>query len=115
MVAINMRKRKFAVMHGSFAADGVRDFLYDLSQGRGTVSLSSMSDLPEIKASKPWDGKDAPVRMRLPDNNRNFHIPICCMRCCEVLSISVLHHSLICLFKVYSSVFQGLCVFFSGM
>lgn len=65
MVAINSRKQKFAVMHGSFAADGVRDFLYDLSQGRGSVSLSSMTGLPEIKSSTPWDGKDAPVRYYL--------------------------------------------------
>ncbi|CDS42324.1 protein disulfide isomerase A6 [Echinococcus multilocularis] len=61
MVAISMRKQKFAVMHGSFATDGVRDFLYDLSQGRGSVSLNSMSTLPEIQSSAPWDGKDAPV------------------------------------------------------
>ncbi|KAL5962398.1 hypothetical protein TSMEX_009852, partial [Taenia solium] len=61
MVAINMRKQKFAVMHGSFSADGLRDFLYDLSQGRGSVSLNSMSALPEIQSSVPWDGKDAPV------------------------------------------------------
>lgn len=63
MVAINMRKQKFAVMHGSFSADGLRDFLYDLSQGRGSVSLNSMSALPEIQSSAPWDGKDAPVRI----------------------------------------------------
>ncbi|VDM17356.1 unnamed protein product [Hydatigera taeniaeformis] len=61
MVAINMRKQKFAVMHGPFAADGVRDFLYDLSQGRGSVSLNSMLALPEIQSSSPWDGKDAPM------------------------------------------------------
>ncbi|KAL5110157.1 hypothetical protein TcWFU_003841 [Taenia crassiceps] len=61
MVAINMRKQKFAVMHGSFSADGLRDFLYDLSQGRGSVSLNSMSALPEIQPSTPWDGKDAPL------------------------------------------------------
>lgn len=48
-------------MHGSFSADGIRDFLYELGQGRSSSTLSVMTSLPEIEDSKPWDGKDAPV------------------------------------------------------
>lgn len=74
MVAINPRKQKFAVMHGSFAADGVRDFLYDLSQGRGTSSLSTLTALPDVENSMPWDGKDAPVRQPTKANSVCFYI-----------------------------------------
>ncbi|VDD80433.1 unnamed protein product [Mesocestoides corti] len=61
MVAINMRKHKFAVMHGPFASEGIRDFLRDLSLGMSSVPLGTMSSLPEIQSSTPWDGKDALV------------------------------------------------------
>ncbi|VDL16197.1 unnamed protein product [Hymenolepis diminuta] len=61
LVTVNLRKQKYAVMHGSFSADGIRDFLYELGQGRSSSTLSVMTSLPEIEDSKPWDGKDAPV------------------------------------------------------
>ncbi|KAM3176443.1 hypothetical protein ACTXT7_006522 [Hymenolepis weldensis] len=61
LVTVNLRKQKYAVMHGSFSADGIRDFLYELGQGRSSSTLNVMTSLPEIEDSKPWDGKDAPV------------------------------------------------------
>ncbi len=61
MVAVNPRKEKCAVMRGSFAAEGIREFLHDLMLGRASAPLSPITALPEIKTTTAWDGKDAPV------------------------------------------------------
>nr|CDS34617.1 protein disulfide isomerase A6 [Hymenolepis microstoma]CUU98685.1 protein disulfide isomerase A6 [Hymenolepis microstoma] len=61
LVTVNLRKDKYAVMHGSFSVDGIREFLHELGQGRSSSTLNVITYLPEIEDSKPWDGNDAPV------------------------------------------------------
>ncbi|VDN99215.1 unnamed protein product [Rodentolepis nana] len=61
LVTVNLRKNKYAVMHGSFSVEGIRDFLHELGHGRSSSNLREMNSLPEIEDSKPWDGNDAPV------------------------------------------------------
>ncbi|XP_052765052.1 protein disulfide-isomerase A6 homolog [Mya arenaria] len=58
MAAINSRKMKYALLRGSFAEQGIKDFLRDLSYGRGSTNPITGDKLPSIEARDPWDGKD---------------------------------------------------------
>ena len=61
MAAINSRKMKFALLRGPFAEQGIREFLRDLSYGRGSTAPIAGDKLPEIEDREPWDGKDGVV------------------------------------------------------
>ncbi|KAH7696904.1 disulfide-isomerase A6 [Aphelenchoides avenae] len=57
MVAVNSRKMKFSTMTGSFAKDGINEFLRDLSYGKGKTS-SIKGNFPKAQKVDAWDGKD---------------------------------------------------------
>ncbi|XGW23835.1 hypothetical protein V3C99_005783 [Haemonchus contortus] len=61
MVALNHRKMKFSTLRGSFDDDGIREFLRDLSYGKGQTVTMKGDALPTIDKVEPWDGKDAPL------------------------------------------------------
>jgi len=59
LTAINARKGKYVLLKGSFGENGIREFLRDLSVGRGSTEAIPGEKLPTISASQPWDGMDA--------------------------------------------------------
>lgn len=61
MAAVNFKKMKYSLLRGSFSKDGVYEFLRDLSFGRGNTAPVRGAQMPEIKTTSPWDGKDGPV------------------------------------------------------
>nr|XP_054755172.1 protein disulfide-isomerase A6 homolog [Lytechinus pictus] len=57
MAVMNVRKKKFSILRGSFDKAGIDEFLRSISVGRG--STQSLRDgLPEIQTVEAWDGKD---------------------------------------------------------
>lgn len=58
MAAINSRKMRYAILRGPFEAQGIKDFLRDLSYGRGATAPVAGDKLPTIETREPWDGKD---------------------------------------------------------
>ena len=50
------------MLKGPFTYDGIHEFLRDLSFGRGSTEPMRKPELPDAKAVKKWDGKDAEVR-----------------------------------------------------
>jgi len=56
LAAVNSRKKIFSLMRGSFGESGIKEFLRDLSYGKGRTS--PIKKLPEITKVDPWDGKD---------------------------------------------------------
>lgn len=61
LTAINSRKGKFVLLKGSFSENGIREFLRDLSVGRGHTEPIPTGKLPAIKSCDKWDGKDAKI------------------------------------------------------
>lgn len=58
LVAVNIRKKAYSVMKGSFSKEGITDFLKGLSYGQGSSAPIKDSTLPHIKKVELWDGKD---------------------------------------------------------
>lgn len=58
MAAINSRKMKYALLRGPFEVNGIKEFLRDLSYGRGSTAPVAGDKLPKIEKQEPWDGKD---------------------------------------------------------
>ncbi|PIO74059.1 thioredoxin [Teladorsagia circumcincta] len=58
MVALNYRKMKFSMLKGSFDKDGIREFLRDLSYGKGQTAPIKGATFPKVIKIEPWDGKD---------------------------------------------------------
>lgn len=64
MVAVNVRKGKYAMMRGAFSETGINDFLRDLAYGRGSTAPIKGGSLPEAVKIDAWDGKDGKVRAK---------------------------------------------------
>ncbi|KAK5967073.1 hypothetical protein GCK32_010974, partial [Trichostrongylus colubriformis] len=47
-----------AASQGSFDKDGIREFLRDLSYGKGQTAPIKGATFPAISKTEPWDGKD---------------------------------------------------------
>lgn len=60
-VGVNSRKGKFVLLRGSFGESGIREFLRDLSVGRGNTEQIPNSKLPAIEKVSAWDGKDEKI------------------------------------------------------
>lgn len=58
MVAVNYKKMKFTSLRGSFAKDGINEFLRDISYGRGQTAPVKGAAIPKIYKNEAWDGKD---------------------------------------------------------
>lgn len=65
MAAINSRKMKYALLRGPFTGQGIKEFLRDLSYGRGSTFPVVGDKLPDISKRDPWDGKDGEVSVVL--------------------------------------------------
>ncbi|KAJ8322130.1 hypothetical protein KUTeg_000601 [Tegillarca granosa] len=63
MAAVNSKKLKYSLLTRAFSETGIKEFLRDLSYGKG--STAPLSKLPEIKKTEPWDGKDGQVGFNL--------------------------------------------------
>lgn len=61
LAAVNSRKGKFVLMRGSFGENGIREFLRDLSMGRGNTEAIPGAKLPTLQKIAAWDGKDAKI------------------------------------------------------
>ena len=58
LVAYSMDRQAYAVLRGSFSLKAVTGFLHSISTGRQrTISLS---ELPKVVQTEPWNGADAP-------------------------------------------------------
>lgn len=58
MAAVNYKKMKFTSLRGSFSKEGIREFLRDISYGRGQTAPVRGAAIPKIYTNDPWDGKD---------------------------------------------------------
>ncbi|XP_050311632.1 protein disulfide-isomerase A6 homolog [Anthonomus grandis grandis] len=58
MAVINAKKMKYSILRGSFSADGIYEFLRDLSYGKGNTAPVKGSKMPNILKIEAWDGKD---------------------------------------------------------
>ncbi|KAL4217734.1 Protein disulfide-isomerase A6 [Mactra antiquata] len=58
LAAINSRKMKYALLRGPFEEKGIKEFLRDLSYGRGSTAPIKGEKLPSVETRDPWDGKD---------------------------------------------------------
>lgn len=52
---------KYASLKGPFEEKGIKEFLRDLSYGRGSTAPVAGNKLPTIDKRDPWDGKDGEV------------------------------------------------------
>ncbi|XP_014219857.1 protein disulfide-isomerase A6 homolog [Copidosoma floridanum] len=59
LAAVNIKKKKYSILKGSFSESGIHEFLRDLSFGRGSTIELRGTELPKIYETEPWDGKDA--------------------------------------------------------
>ncbi|XP_059081134.1 protein disulfide-isomerase A6 homolog [Tigriopus californicus] len=58
MAVMSHKKMKYSTLTGSFGYDGIKEFLRDLSYGKGRTSPVKGAKMPEIVSLDPWDGKD---------------------------------------------------------
>lgn len=58
MAVVNTKKMKYSILRGSFSSDGIKEFLRDLSFGRGSTAPVKGASLPKINSVDAWDGKD---------------------------------------------------------
>lgn len=58
MAAVNYKKLKYTSLRGSFSADGIYEFLRDISFGRGQTAPVRGAAIPKVNTVEPWDGKD---------------------------------------------------------
>lgn len=59
MVVINPKKLKYSILRGPFSETGIKEFMRDVSYGRGNTAPVKGQKLPKIVKTEPWDGKDA--------------------------------------------------------
>ena len=60
MATVNLRRKIYSILHGSFSDAGLTEFIRNLIGQRG-VNIA-FDDLPAIPDVEPWDGKDGEVR-----------------------------------------------------
>ncbi|ODN03361.1 Protein disulfide-isomerase A6 [Orchesella cincta] len=58
MAVVSAKKGKYSLFRGSFSEEGIREFLRDLSYGKGSTAPIRGATLPKIDSVDPWDGKD---------------------------------------------------------
>ncbi|XP_066268412.1 protein disulfide-isomerase A6-like [Branchiostoma lanceolatum] len=57
MAAVNLRKKKYVLLRGSFDREGIDELLRAVSVGRGRTE-DLQAGLPDAQTVAPWDGKD---------------------------------------------------------
>jgi len=58
MAVVSAKKMKYSRLTGSFGHDGIREYLRDLSYGKGRTNTVKGAKLPKISKIDGWDGKD---------------------------------------------------------
>ena len=58
MAVVSHKKMKYSRLTGSFGHDGIREYLRDLSYGKGRTDTVKGAKLPKITKIEGWDGKD---------------------------------------------------------
>ena len=58
MAVVSAKKMKYSKLTGSFGQDGIREYLRDLSYGKGRTNTVKGAKLPKISKLDAWDGKD---------------------------------------------------------
>merc|ERR1719400_987083 len=58
MAVVSHKKMKYSRLTGSFGHDGIREYLRDLSYGKGRTDTVKGAKLPKISKVEGWDGKD---------------------------------------------------------
>ncbi len=58
MAVVSVKKGKYSLFRGSFSEDGIKEFLRDLSYGKGSTAPIRGTSLPKVDSVDPWDGKD---------------------------------------------------------
>ncbi|CAH1247315.1 PDIA6 [Branchiostoma lanceolatum] len=66
MAAVNLRKKKYVLLKGSFDREGIDEFLKALAVGRGRTE-DLQAGLPDARTIAPWDGKDGQPPEEDPD------------------------------------------------
>lgn len=59
LVAVSHKKSVYIQLRGSFGKEGVKEFLFELSIGRGSAIPFKTEDLPKLSTVLEWDGSDA--------------------------------------------------------
>merc|ERR1711994_15870 len=57
MAVVSHKKMKYSRLTGSFGHDGIREYLRDLSYGKGRTDTVKGAKLPKISKIEGWDGK----------------------------------------------------------
>jgi len=57
MAVVNVRKKVYVILKGSFSKDGIADLLKSIAVGRGRTEKLD-DGLPALSDAEPWDGKD---------------------------------------------------------
>ncbi|XP_059609548.1 protein disulfide-isomerase A6 homolog [Phlebotomus argentipes] len=58
MAVVNLKKKKYSLLRGSFSKEGINEFLRDISYGRGqTAPIPGDGDI-KVVTVEAWDGKD---------------------------------------------------------
>uniref|UniRef100_A0A7G3AUH1 Protein disulfide-isomerase A6 homolog n=1 Tax=Lutzomyia longipalpis TaxID=7200 RepID=A0A7G3AUH1_LUTLO len=58
MAVVNLKKKKFSILRGSFSKEGINEFLRDISYGRGqTAPIPGDGDI-KVATVEAWDGQD---------------------------------------------------------
>ena len=58
MAVVSHKKMKYSRLTGSFGHDGIREYLRDLSYGKGRTDTVKGAKLPKVSKIEGWDGKD---------------------------------------------------------
>lgn len=58
MAVVSVKKGKYSLFRGSFGEEGIKEFLRDLSYGKGSTSPIKGTSLPKVDTVDAWDGKD---------------------------------------------------------
>ena len=58
MAVVSHKKMKYSTLTGSFGEDGIKEFLRDLSYGKGRTATVKGAAMPKISKIEAWDGKD---------------------------------------------------------
>jgi protein disulfide-isomerase A6 len=58
MAVVSVKKGKYSLFKGSYSEEGIKEFLRDLSYGKGSTAPIRGTSLPKVDPVDPWDGKD---------------------------------------------------------
>ena len=60
-MGVNSRRKVYSVLRGAFSADGIMEYIRDMTGGRGRTTKLRGDTLPAINTVEAWDGQDGQV------------------------------------------------------